>query len=49
MVKKKSAPKKSLEEIVKDLEKKYGDVELSKEEFEKALKKVVTVPKKPKD
>jgi exonuclease VII small subunit len=51
MAKKKSTPKKSIEEIVKDLEEKYGDVELSKEEFEEALKKALKIPKpmKPKD
>lgn len=44
---KKEFPKKSLEELVKDLEEKYGDTALSKEEFDEALKKMLT-PKKPK-
>lgn len=42
--KKKAAPKKSLDQLVKELEKKLGDTELSKEEFDEALKKVVKKP-----
>jgi hypothetical protein len=45
MAKKKLVPKKSVEEIVKSLEEKYGDIEMTKEEFDKALKKMLSTPK----
>lgn len=47
--KKKVSPKKSLDQLVKDLEKKLGDTGLSKEEFDEALKKVIKKPDNPQE